>query len=318
MGQLVEGRWTDDDVRPTDASGAFLRTESAFRDWVTANGGPGPQGETGWPAAAGRYRLLVAPSCPWAHRAMIYRKLKGLEEIVPMALADAPKTAGWSFVQGFDEFSPGADGVLRLHQVYTAADPAYTGKVTVPTLWDRERKTIVNNESAEIIRMFNRAFDGVGANDVDLLPGALEAEIDAVNAFVYEHLNNGVYRAGFAKTQAAHEDAVARVFHGLDWLEERLQGRDFLAGDQATEADWRAFPTLLRFDLVYFGLFKCNIRPLWSYPNLRDYVRRLYRWPGVAETCMFDAIKEGYYAAMPGLNPNGIIPVGPDMAWLTD
>ena len=253
MGQLVNGVWSDSDERPTDASGAYMRASSAFRHWVTADGSPGPSGDAGFAAEPGRYHLFVAPTCPWAHRAEIYRKLKGLEEIVTISHADAPKPAGWSYTQGFEHLEPGEDGVFHLHQVYTAADPAYSGKVTVPTLWDRERRTIVNNESSEIIRMLNNAFDGVGAQTGDWCPPDALTEIDAVNAFVYEHVNNGVYRAGFAKTQAAYEQAVAKVFAGLDWMEQRLSERRFLTGDRATEADWRAFPTLIRFDLVYFS-----------------------------------------------------------------
>ena len=211
---------------------------------------------------------------------------------------------------------PRDDGIFRLHQVYTSADPAYTGKVTVPALWDRERKTIVNNESSEIIRMFNSAFDQLGANSMDYCPAGLHAEIDEVNAFIYDHINNGVYRTGFAKTQAAYEEAVAKVFIGMDWLEERLGQQRYLAGDRITEADWRTFPTLLRFDPVYFGLFKCNLRRLQDYPNLSDYTRELYQWPGIAETCDFIEIKSGYYMSMPQLNPNQIVPTGPDMNWL--
>lgn len=316
MGQLVDGRWDDSDVRPTDQSGAFVRASSAFRNWVTADGAAGPTGAGGFAAEAGRYHLFVAQLCPWAHRAAIYRRLKGLEGVISMSLADAPKVEGWSYTAGIDDLQPGEDGVLRLHQVYTAADPAYTGKVTVPTLWDRDRKTIVSNESAEIIRMLDHAFDGHGAEPVDYRPAELAAEIDRVNEFVYDHLNNGVYRAGFAKTQPAYADAVAKVFAGLDWLEARLGRQRYLAGDRITEADWRAFPTLLRFDLVYFGLFKCNLRRVRDYPNLAALTRELYQQPGIAETCDLPLIKSGYYTSMPGLNPSNIVPAGPDMDWL--
>ncbi len=318
MGQLVNGVWSDSDERPTDASGAYMRASSAFRHWVTADGSPGPSGDAGFAAEPGRYHLFVAPTCPWAHRAEIYRKLKGLEEIITISHADAPKSAGWSYTQGFEHLEPGEDGVFHLHQVYTAADPAYSGKVTVPTLWDRERRTIVNNESSEIIRMLNRAFDGVGARAGNWCPPDALAEIDAVNAFVYEHVNNGVYRAGFAKTQAAYEEAVAKVFAGLDWMEQRLSERRFLTGDRATEADWRAFPTLIRFDLVYFSHFKCNIRRVQDYPNLRGYTQGLFQWPGIAETCDLEATKAGYYTSMPSVNPSGIVPAGPDMSWLNE
>jgi putative glutathione S-transferase len=317
MGQLVNGIWSDSDERPTDASGAYVRVSSAFRHWVTADGSPGPSGDGGFKAEPGRYHLFVAPSCPWAQRAYIYRTLKGLEDVVTISLADAPKSAGWSYTQGFEHLPPGKDGIFRLYQVYTAADPAYSGKVTVPTLWDRERRTIVNNESSEIIRMFNSAFNGVGAAADDLCPPDLLAEIDEVNTFLYEHLNNGVYRAGFAKTQAAYEEAVAKVFKGLDWMEQRLGEQRYLTGPRLTEADWRAFPTLVRFDPVYFGHFKCNIRRVQDYPNLSAYVRELFQWPSIAETCgNLEDIKAGYYKTMLGINPTGIVPAGPDMDWL--
>ncbi|MEM7252892.1 MAG: glutathione S-transferase C-terminal domain-containing protein [Pseudomonadota bacterium] len=275
MGQLVNGIWQDDDVRPTDQQGAYVRASSVFRHWVTDDGTAGPSGEGGFSASPGRYHLLVAPSCPWAHRAVIFRALKGLESIVSMSSADAPKTTGWSFNHAFDDFSAQDDGVFRLHQVYTAVDPTYTGKITVPTLWDRERKTIVNNESSEIIRMLNAAFQRVGANDDDYYPASHRPAIDEVNDFVYTHINNGVYRAGFAKTQPAYDEAVAQVFIGLDSLEARLGNQRYLAGDRITEADWRAFPTLLRFDLVYFSHFKCNLRRIQDYPNLANYTREL-------------------------------------------
>ena len=312
MGQLIEGRWDDSDQRPTDGKGAFVRASSTFRDWVT------PNGDGGFPAAAGRYHLFTAPSCPWAHRTVIYRKLKGLDRIISISEADAPKSAGWSYTQGYDEMKPGADGLFRLHQVYTAVEPAFTGKVTVPVLWDRQRKTIVNNESSEIIRMLNVAFQDAGANTTDYYPEDLRSEIDAVNDRVYDQVNNGVYRAGFAKSQSAYEEAVAKVFAGLDWMEERLGTHQYLAGDRITEADWRAFPTLVRFDLVYFSHFKCNLRRVQDYPRLSAYTRELYQWPGIAETCDFEAIKTGYYAAMPGLNPSAIVPAGPDTGWLDE
>lgn len=316
MGQLIDGTWSDDDDRPSDAKGAFLRPSSKFRSWVTPDGAAGPTGDGGFPAEAGRYHLFIASNCPWAHRTAIFRKLKGLEGAISMTLADAPKAEGWCYTRGLDEMKPRVDGVFRLHQVYTAADPTYTGKVTVPTLWDRKRKTIVNNESSEIIRMLNRAFDGIGAKPGDYCPDGLRAEIDEVNAFVYEHVNNGVYRSGFAKTQAAYDEAVAKVFRGLDWMEERLARQRYLAGDRITEADWRAFPTLIRFDLVYYSHFKCNLRRVQDYPNLADYTRELYQWTGVADTCDLATMKSGYYQSMPYLNPSAIVPAGPDTAWL--
>jgi len=248
--------------------------------------------------------------------AVIYRKLKGLERVISISHADAPKIEGWSYTEGYDDMKPRHDGIFRLHQVYTSADPAYTGKVTVPTLWDRVNKTIVNNESSEIIRMFDTAFDGLGTSSIECCPPDLLAEIDEVNAFIYEHINNGVYRTGLAKTQATYEEAVAKVLAGMDWLKERLKQQRYLAGDRITEADWRAFPTLLRFDPGYFGHFKCNLRQLQDFPNLSDYTRELYQWPGIVDTCDFIEIKSGYYMSMPQLNPNQIVPVGPDMSWL--
>lgn len=316
MGQLDNGVWTNEDIRPSDARGAFLRPSSTFRNWITADGAAGPTGEGGYPAEAGRYHLFIASNCPWAHRTAIFRKLKGLEDLISVSLADAPKAEGWSYTAGLDEMKPRADGIFRLHQVYTSADPQYTGKVTVPTLWDRKHRTIVNNESSEIIRMLNRAFDGLGAKPGDYCPAELLPEIDEVNAFVYEHVNNGVYRAGFAKTQEAYDEAVARVFRGLDWMEARLSSRRYLVGERVTEADWRAFPTLIRFDLVYFSHFKCNIRRVQDYPNLAGYTRELYQWPGIAKTCDLATMKSGYYQSMPHLNPSGIVPAGPDTSWL--
>lgn len=316
MGLLIDGNWNDEDTRPSDKSGAFLRPESAFRSWVTANGGAGPSGDNGYKAEPGRYHLFLASNCPWAHRTAIFRKLKGLEKLISQTVADAPKKQGWSYTKGFEHLEPGPDGIFRLHQVYTAADPGYTGKVTVPTLWDRERRTIVSNESSEIIRMLNTAFDDLGAKPEDYYPSALADEIDKVNDFVYEHVNNGVYRAGFAKTQEAYDPAVAKVFKGLDWLEQRLSEQRYLAGDHITEADWRAFPTLIRFDLVYYSHFKCNIRHVRDYPNLSNYTRELYQWPGIKETCDLATMKSGYYQSMPHLNPSDIVPAGPDMNWV--
>lgn len=316
MGQLENGKWTNEDIRPSDARGAFLRPSSTFRNWITADGAAGPTGEGGFPAEAGRYHLFIASNCPWAHRTAIFRKLKGLEDLISVSLADAPKAEGWSYTAGLDEMKPRADGIFRLHQVYTSADPHFTGKVTVPTLWDRKLRTIVNNESSEIIRMLNRAFDGLGAKPGDYCPAELLPEIDEVNAFVYEHVNNGVYRAGFAKTQEAYDEAVARVFRGLDWMEARLSSRRYLAGERITEADWRAFPTLIRFDLVYFSHFKCNVRRVQDYPNLAGYTRELYQWPGIRDTCDLATMKSGYYQSMPHLNPSGIVPAGPDTSWL--
>ena len=229
-----------------------------------------------------------------------------------MSIADRPKTEGWAYSQAIDDLEPCADGVFRLYQVYAATEPKYTGKVTVPTLWDRKRRTIVNNESSEIIRMFNSAFNALTEVQFDFYPDGLRGEVDRINNFVYTHLNNGVYRAGFAQSQEAYEEAVGKVFHGLDTLEKLLADRRYLAGDRITEADWRAFPTLLRFDLVYYSHFKCNLRRIQDYPNLANFLRELYQWPGIKETFDLQKIKEGYYSQR-NVNPTGIVPVGPSL-----
>jgi putative glutathione S-transferase len=240
------------------------------------------------------------------------RKLKKLEDIISMSIADRPKTEGWAYSQAIDDLEPCSDGVLRLHQIYRAANPVYTGKVTVPTLWDRKRRTIVNNESSEIIRMFNSAFNAWTDASFDFYPEGLRDEIDRINDFVYAHLNNGVYRTGFARTQEAYDEAARKVFYGVDNLEKRLSEQRYLAGERITEADWRAFPTLLRFDLVYYSHFKCNIRRIQDYPNLANYLRELYQWPGIRETFDLNKIKAGYYSQR-NINPTGIVPIGPKL-----
>ena len=314
-GMLIDGVWDNDAEVPPDARGAFVRDASKFRNWVTPDGAPGPTGEGGFKAAPGRYHLFVSWSCPWAHRTLIMRKLKGLEDVVSVSIADRPKTEGWSYSAGLDDLAPGADGVFHLHQAYAAANPAYTGKVTVPTLWDRERKAVVNNESSEIIRMLNGAFDAWADTAIDYYPADLAAEIDVLNGFVYEHLNNGVYRTGFARSQDAYDAAVDKVFVGLDTLEARLAEGRYLMGGRITEADWRAFPTLLRFDLVYYSHFKCNIRRLQDYPCLTNYLRELYQWPGITDTVNLQAAKANYYR-QEKVNPTRIVPKGPDMGFL--
>ena len=315
MGLMMHGEWRNDDTIPSDARGHFVRAASQFRHWITADGAAGPSGDGGFKAEPGRYHLFVSFNCPWAHRAIILRKLKKLEDVVSMSLADRPKTEGWSYSQGVDDLEPSADGIFRLHQVYKAADADYTGKVTVPTLWDRERRTVVNNESSEIIRMLNSAFAHWTDVRDDFYPEALRPEIEQINEFVYDHLNNGVYRTGFARTQEAYDEAVRKVFYGLDVLEQRLSERRYLAGERITEADWRAFPTLLRFDLVYYSHFKCNLRRVQDYPNLADYLRELYQWPGIKDTFDLNKIKAGYYSQR-NINPTGIVPMGPDLCHL--
>jgi glutathionyl-hydroquinone reductase len=315
MGMMMQGEWKDEDAIPSDARGHFVRAASQFRHWITTDGAAGPSGDRGFKAEPGRYHLFVSYNCPWAHRAIIMRKLKKLEDVVSMSLADRPKTEGWSYSQGIDDLEPAADGIFRLHQVYKAADQVYSGKVTVPTLWDRERRTVVNNESSEIIRMLNSAFAKWTDVDYDFYPQALRRDIDEINDFVYGHLNNGVYRAGFARTQEAYDEAARKVFHGLDALEQRLSKGRYLAGSRITEADWRAFPTLLRFDLVYYSHFKCNLRRIQDYPHLADYLRELYQWPGIKETFDLEKIKAGYYSQR-NINPTGIVPLGPDLGHL--
>ena len=309
MGMVIDGKWIDDDAKfrnPT--GGAFVRAESVFRDRITADG------SSGFKAEKGRYHLFLAPSCPWAHRTQIVRRLKGLEGAISATLSDLPRVRSWAYSRGIDELQPGDDGILELHEVYIAADPKYSGRVTVPTLWDREKKTIVNNESSEIIRMLNTEFDAWAENDLpDLYPEARRAEIDALNKRIYETINNGVYRCGFAKTQAAYEEFIYPMFETLDFLEDRLSTRRYLVADYPTEADWRLFVTLIRFDFVYFSHFKCNIRRIQDYPNLWNYTLDLYQTPGLAEVIDIPAIKKGYYGGQSEVNPTGIVPVGPDI-----
>jgi glutathionyl-hydroquinone reductase len=304
MRQANSSRATAQLPRETDTRGAFRRQESRFRGWVTADG------SSGFPAEPGRYHLYVSLACPWAHRTIVVRKLKALEEVVGLTVVDPIRDErGWAFT---DEPDP-INGFEFLRQAYQASDPSYEGRVPVPVLWDRVRGVIVNNESSEIIRMLNSEFDAWGDSSVDLYPNELRGQIDAINAQVYETVNNGVYRAGFATSQEAYEEAVSALFTTLNELEKRLSARRFLLGDQVTEADWRLFTTLVRFDAVYHGHFKCNRRRLVDYPRLWAYVRELYQAPGVAETVDFDHIKRHYYVTHRSLNPSGVVPVGPDL-----
>lgn len=312
MGLLVDGVWHDRWYDTASTGGSFERSESAFRNWVTPDGAPGPSGTGGFKAEAGRYHLYVALACPWASRALILRKLKGLEEIVGLSVTHwLMGEHGWTFQPGDGVVPDTVNGVSYLHQLYTLADARYSGRATVPVLWDKQRGTIVNNESSEIIRMFNTAFDGIGAKPGDYYPAPLREEIDAVNARVYDTVNNGVYKAGFATKQAAYEAAVAPLFDTLDWLEERLAGPRFLMGAAPTEADWRLFTTLIRFDAVYHGHFKCNLRRIVDYPNLWAYTRDIYQRPGIRETVNFAHIKRHYYMSHRTINPTGIVPAGP-------
>ncbi len=312
MGLLVDGQWHDEWYDTDSTGGRFERSAARFRNWITPDGAAGPSGEGGFPAAPGRYHLYVSLACPWAHRTLIFRRLKGLEAMIPLSVVHWHMAEqGWTFAPGPGVVADPIHGADYLHQVYTAADAHYSGRVTVPVLWDRERATVVSNESSEIIRMFNSAFDAVGAAPGDFYPQPLRAEIDAVNARIYDTLNNGVYRAGFATTQDAYEEAVTALFETLDWLEGHLAGRTFLVGERVTEADWRAYTTLVRFDAVYHGHFKCNLRRIRDYPALDAYLRRLHAMPGIAATVDFDHIKRHYYGSHKSINPTGIVPLGP-------
>ncbi|MCV2864984.1 glutathione S-transferase family protein [Albidovulum sediminicola] len=316
---LVDGKWTEDwqPVQKADDQGRFIRQVSEFRNWITPDGSAGPTGEGGFAAEAGRYRLYVALICPWASRTLIARKLKGLDQVIPVTVLNPELTdQGWRFGGG-----PGAEedplfGVRHLHEIYTRADPHYTGRATVPVLWDQHRNVMVNNESADIVRIFDTAFEHLVPSHLRLYPAAQAAAIDALNPRLYRKLNNGVYRAGFATTQLAYEEAVADVFDMLDELEARLT-RDFLFGDAPTESDIRAFVTLIRFDTAYHGLFKTNRRQIADYPRLSAFVQRMLALPGVAETVDLDHIARGYYS-IKALNPSGIVPTGPAYvrAWL--
>lgn len=312
MGILIDGTWHDTAPNLNASDGRFVRKDAAFRNWVTPDGAPGPTGEGGFPAEAGRYQLYVSLACPWAHRTLIFRRLKGLEEMIPVAVTHwLMLEQGWTFQPGPGVVADELNHIGAMHELYVLAEPRYSGRATVPVLWDSVRKTIVSNESADIIRMFNSAFDAVGARAGDYCPAALRPEIDAVNGRVYDTLNNGVYKAGFATTQEAYEDAVTPLFETLDWLEARLASQPYLCGATLTEADWRLFTTLIRFDSVYYGHFKCNLRRIVDYPRLWAYVRRLYNLPGVAQTVDFQHIKGHYYQSHLGINPTGIVPAGP-------
>ena len=312
MGMLLEGKWTDEEVRNVD--GRFERVESIFRNWITPDGAAGPSGEAGFAAEPGRYHLYVTHNCPWAYRTTMFRTLKGLEDVISIAVAGSTdKAEGWTFTDEPGTIPDTANDIFRLHEVYTKADPGYTGRVTVPTLWDKKNQTIVNNESSEIIRMFNNAFERAGANTepADFYPEDLAPEIDAINDMVYVNVNNGVYRCGFATSQGAYEEAFDRLFNALDELEARLSNQRYLVGGRLTEADWRLFSTLLRFDIVYYGNFKCNKKHVYEYPNLWNYSCELYQYPGIVEVTNLDHIKQGYYGLMPRTNPSGVVPKGP-------
>ena len=310
MGLLVDGAWQDVDMRTQ--GGHFVRKATAFHNYVTADGSPGPTGKGGFPAERGRYHLYVSLACPWAHRTLIFRKLKKLEDVISVSVT-VPLFGkkGWEFGT-----EPGAtldtiNGKSTIADIYVLGDPHYSGRASVPVFWDKKQSVVVNNELSEIIRMLNTAFDAFTDVRTDYYPAALRPEIDRINDLVYATVNNGVYRSGFATTQAAYEEAARALFATLDQLEERLSRQRYLAGAQITEADWRLFTTLIRFDAVYYGHFKCNLRRIVDYPNLWNYLRELYQVPGVAETVNLDHIKRHYYGSHRNVNPTGIVPIGP-------
>ncbi|MND53999.1 Glutathionyl-hydroquinone reductase YqjG [compost metagenome] len=311
MGLLVDGRWQDKWYE-SSKDGAFQREQAQRRNWLTADGKPGPTGIGGFAAEPGRYHLYVSLACPWAHRTLILRKLKGLENLIDVSVVSwLMLENGWTFDQNLGSTGDKLDHFDFMHQRYTADTADYTGRVTVPVLWDKQQKRIVNNESSEIIRMFNGAFDDLTGNDLDFYPAPLRGEIDALNERIYPAVNNGVYRAGFATSQQAYEQAFDEVFAELDRLELLLGANRYLAGEYLTEADIRLFTTLIRFDAVYYGHFKCNLRRIADYPNLSNWLREIYQWSGIAETVDFTHIKNHYYASHRTINPTGVVPKGP-------
>ncbi len=317
MGLLIDGVWHDQWYDTKRTEGRFVRQASQFRNWVTADGSPGPTGNGGFKAESDRYHLYVSLACPWAHRTLIFRALKGLEEMISVSVVHwYMGENGWTFEPGEGVIGDPLFNAKYLYEIYTKVEPEYTGRVTVPILWDKQTKTIVNNESSEIIRMFNSAFDQIGAKPGDYYPEDLRGEINALNERIYDTVNNGVYKCGFATRQTAYEEALKPLFDSLDWLEEILSNQRYLTGNQITEADWRLFTTLVRFDPVYVGHFKCNLRRIVDYPNLWNYLRDLYQTPGVAKTVNFLHIKGHYYESHKTINPTGVVPLGPEINFL--
>ena len=316
MGLLVDGQWVDQWYDTKKTGGRFVRTQTQFRNWITADGSAGPTGQAGYKAETNRYHLYVSLACPWASRTLMIRTLKGLEDMISISVVHPLMLEhGWTFEEGEGVIGDPIFKARYLHEVYTAVKPDYTGRVTVPVLFDKKTKTIVNNESSEIIRMLNTAFDGLGAKSGNYVPDQWLEEIDVVNDFVYHRINNGVYKAGFATKQEVYEEEVTTLFAALDQMEERLAGQDYLVGNRLTEADIRLFTTLVRFDAVYFGHFKCNLKPLTAYPKLWAYTKRIYQLPGMAQTVNFDHIKRHYYGSHKTINPTGVIPMGPTLDW---
>ncbi len=315
MGLLVDGVWRDDSFdKARMQDGRFNRPTTKFRNWITPDGSPGPSGEGGFAAENGRYHLYVSLACPWAHRTIIYRQMKRLQNVISMSVTSwLMGENGWTFDRKEGSSGDPLNGAEKVSEIYLLADGKYTGRVTVPVLWDKKRKTIVSNESSEIIRMLNSAFDAHTNEHTDYYPPDRRREIDAVNDLVYPNINNGVYRAGFATTQAAYEEAFRNVFSTLDELERRLSRQRYVAAPRITEADWRLFPTLIRFDAVYYSHFKCNLRRIGDYPHLSNYLRDLYQVPGIDETVSIDHIKRHYYGSQLKVNPTGIVPLGPEL-----
>ena len=317
MGQLVDGVWKRGSVSTGDAEGRFVRSDTAFRNWITADGAPGQTGEGGFEAEPGRYHLYVSFACPWAHRTLKFRKLKALEDLVSISVVHPDMLEdGWTFHSSF----PGATGdtlfgLPFLRDVYLKTDPKISGKVTVPVLWDKKRETVVSNESAEIIRMFNSAFDHLTGNTEDFWPKGLREAIEPVNRRIYETLNDGVYKSGFACSQKAYDEAVSDLFETVDWLEDRLTRNRYLMGDRITEADWRLAVTLFRFDSVYHTHFKCNRNFIREMPALWGFAREMYQWPGVADTVHFDHIVRHYHFSHESINPHRIVPINPVLDW---
>ena len=312
MGLLQDGKWVDQWYDTESSGGHFVRKAPQFRSWVTVDGTAGPSGDGGFKAESGRYHLYVSLACPWAHRTLIFRALKELEQMISVSVVHWYMAEdGWTFAAGDGVLPDTVNDAQLMHEVYTKAMSDYSGRVTVPVLWDKQTKTIVSNESSEIIRMFNSAFDGIGAKAGDYYPPDMRSETDSLNERIYATVNNGVYQCGFATTQAAYQEAVTPLFDTLDWLEDRLRSKRYLTGDQITEADWRLFTTLIRFDAVYVGHFKCNIQRIADYPNLSEYLRDLYQQPGIAKTVNMEHIKRHYYESHETINPSRVVPQGP-------
>ncbi|WP_371186884.1 glutathione S-transferase family protein [Thalassotalea maritima] len=314
MGLLIDGVWHDKWYETKETNGQFQRESAQMRNWITADGSAGASGKGGFKAEKGRYHLYVSLACPWAHRTLIFRKLKGLEEYIDVSVVSPDMLEhGWTFDQNTGSTGDALYQSECMHQIYTKNKTDYSGRVTVPVLWDKQQQCIVSNESAEIIRMFNSAFNQLTGNDADFYPKSLQSEIDEINEFVYHNINNGVYKAGFATTQDAYEQAFEQLFSALDKIEQRLTNNRYLLGDTLTEADWRLFTTLIRFDAVYVGHFKCNKQTIEQYTHLSGYLRELYQYPGVAETVDFYHIKRHYYFSHTMINPTQVVPAGPNI-----